>query len=166
MRGEMSSRKWNMSSCLRYSIENYPGCVFSYNMPALQIQKRHGGTDHDVVFFFFFPFFWRMCFFQHVPSWSPPVNLNIYPLTVYEHCFVGLISCIWLVKDLLSCQTGSTTRSPCVQLIHSHRRWLAPAAALILTPGGASEPQRNCPPKTSTEKTIPRIAAWFTHSKR
>ena len=57
-------------------------CVSSYSMLALWIQRRHGSTGHDV----------KICVIFFFPQ-CPPVNLNMYPLTVYNHMDAVIMCC-------------------------------------------------------------------------
>ena len=59
-------------------------CVISYSMLALWIQRRHGSTGHDV----------KICVIFFFPQ-CPPVNLNMYPLTVYNHMNAVIMCCGW-----------------------------------------------------------------------
>ena len=82
-RESTSTPQWGLAFT-RLSVHTEPSsvgikslqCVISYSIPAMWNHKRHDGTHHNVEICVVL----AACFLHF-----PPVNLNMYPATVYKH---------------------------------------------------------------------------------
>ena len=74
----------NSRRCFFTQNQDAPVC-HSHSKPTLRTLKRHDGTCHDdnVCVFFFSTRF----------PWCPPVNLNMYLLTVHNHIDAVIMRC-------------------------------------------------------------------------